>query len=687
MSLAISSMLLSIIAIVPIPNIQLGDVNQDGIVNLLDVGPFVEIVLSGDFQEEADVNQDGLINLLDVAPFVDILSGAGGSASDIVPLYDGDTILEPPTTIETNEALITIVGDRVRDRHAREDEFQAYDHYLEFYWEQRTVSIEIVDRVAMGGSGITINAYTLIPLHTRDFRAFFRGLNTPAEYHHNVSMTQVNPTQYSTTITFNNRTGQQVQNGDRMEFEFSPFLQNPTNGRDNYYGTAFLYVVGEGLKPWEARGPIQDSFELPEDTLLGGFTTIHEQYSDEPDNLLKQMAGNLAPVSAQPFVLGRRLHHTDFGNGTHSEQPNPVFFQQSGKLGPKYISRSCVSCHVNNGRSFAPVPGVDMVQSVVRVGFDECGTPHPLLGSVLQPRATNGSAESIPAISHYTVNSGQYADGTSYELRRPNYGFLGPAPSHFSVRVAAPLIGLGLLEAIDESTIMAMADPADDDGDGVSGKVHTVADPVTGETRIGRFGFKAGQAKLIHQIASALNTDIGVMTSIFPTADGQTVEGNIEFNETELNQMNRYIGTLGVLPQRNYNDPDVQLGEQLFNTIGCASCHIPSVATGEFHPWTELRSQTIRPFTDLLLHDMGPGLADNMGEGNATGAEWRTTPLWGIGRTLAVGGEEGYLHDGRARNLAEAILWHGGEGENAKNNFSNLSAGQRSALLEFLRSL
>ena len=189
-------------------NFQLGDVNLDGRVDLLDVQPFVDLLSSSSFQDEADINRDGNLNLLDVGPFVDLLSGNSDPA--IIPLYDETTVLEPETTIDTPDALITFVGDRGRDRHAREDQFQAYDHYLTFYWEHRTVSIEIVDRVAKGGSGITINIDSLIPLGTRDFRAFFRGLNTVAEYHHNVGMTQVAPNRYSTTITFNAKTGQNL---------------------------------------------------------------------------------------------------------------------------------------------------------------------------------------------------------------------------------------------------------------------------------------------------------------------------------------------------------------------------------------------------------------------------------------------------------------------------------------------
>ena len=665
---------------------QPGDVNQDGSVNLLDVQPFVDLIGNGTFQDEADLNQDGNVNLLDVDPFVTALSG-DNTTPTIVPLFDSSTTLEPETNIQTTDALITRIGDRVRDRHAREDEFQAYDHYLEFYWEQRTVSIEIVDRVAMGGNSITINTESIIPLHTRDFRAFFRGLNTPAEYFHNVGMTQVVPTQYTTTFSFNAKTGQPIANGDRMEFEFSPFLSNPTNGRDNYYGTAFLYIVGEGLKPWEGIGPIQDSFPLPESTWLGGSTTVHYQYSDEPDNLFKQMAGHLAPVSAQPFVLGRRLHHTDFGNGAHSEQPNPVFQNQVGKLGPKYIERSCIACHVNNGRASLPATGTLVDQSVIRIGIDDCGTEHPIFGSVLQPNITSGPPEAQAIVSDYTLTTGQYADGQPYELRQPNYSFAGFTPTFHSVRIAAPLVGLGLLEAIDESTIMAQADPDDADGDGISGRIQVVQDPETGDSRLGRFGFKASQAKLIHQIAAALNTDIGVSTSIYPTLDGEAAAGPVELDDNALAEMTRYIGTLGVGAQRDYADPQVQWGEQVFTTIGCAQCHTSTLTTSEFHPWTELRDQTIHPFSDMLLHDMGPGLADNMGEGNATGAEWRTTPLWNIGLTAAVGGQESYLHDGRARTLEEAILWHGGEGAASAESFRSLPASDRNALVEFLKSL
>jgi len=619
-----------------------------------------------------------------------------------VPLFDATTTLEPATTIDTPSALITRIADRGRDRHAREDlvngiPFQAYDHYLRFYWEHRTTTIEIVDYVAKGGTNIEVNLSSLWPLGVRDFRAFYRGLNTVAEYHYNLGPTQVGPSdsagpnRYTTSFNRYPLEGNRpLRVGDRMEFEFSPFLLAPPNGRSNYYGTAYLYIIGEGIKPWQAVGPRLDSFPIPKEAWLGGRTTNHYQYSNEPDHLFKQMAGNMAELSAQSFMLGRRLHHTDFGTGRHSEAGNPVLAQQVGKLGPKFINRSCVACHLNNGRAMPPAVGAPMHQTVIKIGSSADGAPHPVLGSVLQPRVTTGPVEGRATIASYTILKGTYGDDTPYTLRKPNYTFTGSAPSHFSVRLTPPLVGMGLLEALDEETILALADPNDQDGDGISGAVQIVNDPKSGEWRLGRFGYKAGQARLRHQIASALNTDMGVTTSIFPILeDGAgTTGGAPELSAPELGHLERYLATLGVSPRRDLDDPKARRGLRLFTSSGCANCHLPTLTTGSFHPMTELRKQTIHPFTDLLLHDLGPDLSDNMGEHEASGAEWRTAPLWSVGLTNKVsGGPEAYLHDGRARNLEEAILWHGGESTPAKEAFRTMPAADRSALVKFLKSL
>jgi len=603
----------------------------------------------------------------------------------IVPLFDSGTKREPLTTEDTPDALITRIADRVRDRHAREQ--GAYDHYLSWYWEQRTVAIELVDRVAKGGRDITVTITSLAPLNRPDFRCFFRGINTVAEYHHNVATKQIGPNRYATNITFNASQRRPLKPGDRMEFEFSPFLVAPKNGRKNYYGTAMLYVVGRGIVPWQGEGEKLDSVPLPDLAWLGGHTTLPYQYSNQPRERFKQMATNMAPASAQSFMLGRRLHHTDFGNGTHSDQPNPAYAAQSGKLGPQFVARSCIACHVNNGRALPPAIGDPMYQTVVKVGGDTPAAAHARLGTALQPQTVRGTPEATVTLKGYTSIPGTFADGTAYTLRKPNYAFTGITPERFSVRLTPQLVGLGLLEAVSENTIIALADPLDADQDGISGRVQTVRDPETGQSRLGRFGYKAGQARLRHQIAGALNSDMGVTTSIFPRLDGESTSGTPELAAADLANMTRYLATLGVSARRGLADAEALRGERIFASAGCGKCHTARLSTGPHHPFAELRSQTIRPYTDLLLHDMGPGLADRLGEHGASGSEWRTAPLWNVGLTAGVSGGEAYLHDGRARSLAEAILWHDGEARAARETFRTMPPADRRALLTFLKSL
>jgi CxxC motif-containing protein (DUF1111 family) len=633
------------------------------------------------------------------------------AAINIVPLFSAATQREPDTTVDTPDALITYFSDRGRDRHAREGMFNAYDHYLSWYWEQRTMNVEIVDRVGRnGGTDITFNYTTLDRLNPAEFRTFFRGFNTLAEYSHNqiATLVSTNPSatpgetdyNYSATISQNTQLSRPIRVGDRVEIEISQFLRAPRHGRNNYYGTTLLYIVGEGLVPWGQGKDLGfdggivgnvnqslDSYPLPIKAWLGGKTTLHYQYSNEPDNAFKQIAGNLAPASGIDFMLGRRLHHTDFGDGTHSESGNPVFAQQVAKLGSKYIARSCVACHINNGRALPPAIGQTMTRSNVKVGTDSSGTPHPLLGSVFQPKSTGGAANDGNAtISSYSAISGQYPDGTPFSLRKPNYSFSGTTPSHFSVRLTPALVGMGLLEAITESSVMALADPDDADNDGISGRPQIITDPQTGQSRLGRFGYKGARATIQHQIAGALNGDIGITTSVFPVLDDGTTGS--EITDQELDRMTRYTALLGVQARRDLDDGQALQGETLFTTAGCAKCHTPQFTTSANHPMAEVRGQTISPYSDLLLHDLGPEMADNMGEGIATGSEWRTAPLWNIGHTAGVNEMgEAYLHDGRAENLEEAILWHGGEAAASRDVFCNMSATDRAAIIAFLKSL
>ncbi len=607
-------------------------------------------------------------------------------------LFDESTVLEPALQDDTPTALITRFADRARDRHAREDDFQAYDHYLSFYWEHRTAAIEIVDPIGRGGDTITFNVTTQWPLHPleAELRFFYRGINTVAEYHDNGVMTSLGGLDYTRSVSFNPKTGTALQVGDRLEFELSQFLQGVPNGRNNYYGTAFLYIVGQGQVPWEARGvfgdfstELEDSYPIPEAGWLGGQTTLPYQYSGEPDNHFLQMPTNLSHTNAQPFVLGRRVHHTDFGDGSHDEAPdNADFTELAGLLGGNYINRSCVSCHVRNGRALPPATSESLRRYIVKVG-DASGDPDPAWGSLLQPLSTGGAPEGNVWIDSWTEQGG---------LRTPNFAFSSAPPAGFSARIAPQLIGMGLLEAIAETDIEALADPDDLDGDGISGRMRLVSDPETGQMRIGRFGWKATHAKVKHQVAAALNGDIGVTTSVFPLPDCGSAQAGCEGATNELanehlDRLTAYIALLGIRARRDLDDPVALLGETLFDSAGCAACHAGSFQTSPYHPHAELRGQTIHPYTDLLLHDMGPGLAATLGEGNATGAEWRTAPLWGIGLTAGVSGGEAYLHDGRARNLVEAILWHGGEADAAKAAFEAMSQSDQDALITFLNTL
>ena len=608
----------------------------------------------------------------------------------IVPLFDNTTVLEPALQVDTPTALITRLSDRARDRHAREAQFQIYDHYLSFYWEHRTAEIEIVDTIGKGGDTITFNVTTQWKVRTKEAELRFFHL-VAAVYANNGIMTSLpsldvpgeDARHYTRSLSYNQKYNRPLQVGDRLEFELSQFLDSPPNGRENYYGTAILYIVGQGIVPWETRQG-DDSYPMPVAGWLGGNVTLPYQYSDEPDNHFIQMAPNMSNINGQVFMQGRRVHHTDFGDGSHNEAPtNPDFTEMEGKLGTLYVNRSCVSCHAKNGRALPPAVGQELDKYVVKVG-DAGGYPDPQLGAVLQPQTTSGASEGSVSISSWTESNG---------LRSPNFSFSGgAAPGNFSALIAPQLVGMGLLEAISETDIEALADPNDSDGDGISGRVRLVSDAQTGQTRIGRFGWKATQPSVKQQVAAALNTDMGVMTTIMPAPDcGSSQSGcgpsGSELNDQHLDNLNAYISLLGVSARRDLDDPVALQGEALFGSAGCNGCHTETFQTSPYHPHAELRDQTIHPYTDLLLHDMGPGLASTLVEGNASGAEWRTAPLWNIGLTAGISGGEAYLHDGRARNLHEAIMWHGGEAQASQQVYAGMSQSDKDALIAFLKSL
>lgn len=364
-------------------------------------------------------------------------------------------------------------------------------------------------------------------------------------------------------------------------------------------------------------------------------------------------------------------------------------------LGPLFNNVSCDSCHIKNGRGI-PEFGNTGLRSLALVRIsDPDGTPivpggnPPVegLGGQIQDHATFGFEPEANVSLEWEEIPGTYPDGAPFSLRRPVLTITLPDGEPLgsniltSVRVPPPVIGLGLLEAVPEEEILAMADPDDEDGDGISGRPNMVWNNITATTEIGRFGWKASMPTLRQQAATAYVEDMGVTSPDLPGSDAVP-----DIDEETLDVTTFYTQTLGVPLRAETGDPDVPKGETIFFDLGCNLCHASVIETAD-HELPELRNQVIQPFTDLLLHDMGEGLADHRRDFQATGREWRTAPLWAIGLTITVLGRQNYLHDGRARTLEEAILWHDGEAKNAKEGFMNLPAEERGKLIKFLSSL
>jgi len=375
-------------------------------------------------------------------------------------------------------------------------------------------------------------------------------------------------------------------------------------------------------------------------------------------------------------------------------------------LGPLYNATSCSSCHSRDGRGQPPAPGDEMLSMLVRLsvpGMDEHGGPlnEPSYGGQFQPHGIPGVDGEGATHLEWVETPGTYADGTAYSLRHASLSFTslayGPmqADTMFSMRVASSQYGLGLLEVVSEADILANADPDDADHDGISGRANQVWNQTTGSVTLGRFGWKANQPSLRQQTAGAMLGDIGMSSSVNPDQNCTTVQtecraaptgGAPELTDMILDLLVFYGQTLAVPARRDVSDPTVLRGRTLFRDAGCADCHVPSFTTGTSDT-AALAHQHIWPYTDLLLHDMGDDLADHRPDYAASGSEWRTPPLWGIGLLRTVNRHEYLLHDGRARGLEEAILWHGGEGEAARDAFRAMSAADRGALVRFLRSL
>lgn len=376
-------------------------------------------------------------------------------------------------------------------------------------------------------------------------------------------------------------------------------------------------------------------------------------------------------------------------------------------LGPLFNTRSCSSCHFKDGRGSPPEANQPFHTMLMRVSVPGAGIhgapmPDPVYGDQIQNQALPGIPAEADVFVDYTAVEGRFADGEAYALRKPVYRIekLGYGALHkdalMSPRVAPVVFGLGLLEAVPELTLRALEDPADGNGDGISGRLNLVWNEEMKAMSIGRFGWKAEQPSVPQQIANAFLGDMGLTSSMCPQvsfSDAQAACRNVpdggspEVSDKIFHSVTFYCRTLAVPAARNQDEPKVQQGRRLFEQFKCAACHVPEMTTGAFAAVPELAQQKIRPFTDLLLHDMGAGLADDRPAFAASGCEWRTPPLWGIGLVPKVNGHTTLLHDGRARNLTEAVLWHGGEAEASREAFRNAPKADREALIQFLESL
>lgn len=453
-----------------------------------------------------------------------------------------------------------------------------------------------------------------------------------------------------------------------------------------------------------------ESFEV----MQGGAGTVDKHINAD---IYSHPAANLDFEGRQEFMVGNGLFRKDWVS-------SPASTQASDGLGPMFNARSCQACHVKDGRG--TVPGFEkfeqrdsvallarlsrpssVLEARERIEHGEIQwMPDPIYGHQLQPFAVAGvRAEGQLSIEYRQVpvplNGGETAVLMQpiYRVKNLNYGPLHP-DTVISPRLAPPMLGLGLLEAIHEGDILANA--ARKKPDGVTGKPNW-SWTQDGQRVLGRFSWKAGQPDVHHQSSTAFSNDMGLSTPLFPDHHGDCTEAQLacrqmphgaqeNLGEHEVparlaDFVTFYSENLALPRRRGVEDQRVLAGKKLFYESQCVACHVPKYVTSRRAPRPEHRFQLIWPYTDLLLHDMGPGLADGQVEGEASGSQWRTAPLWGVGLTKIVNPDATWLHDGRARTLLEAVLWHGGEAQAARDRVVAMTPEERASLLHFLESL
>ncbi len=425
-------------------------------------------------------------------------------------------------------------------------------------------------------------------------------------------------------------------------------------------------------------------------------------------NAFSMPASNLDMMKRMDFSVGNSFFRNPWVIA-------PASTDARDGLGPLFNTNACQTCHIKDGRGHpkeagqhnavsmlvrlsVPASTDELKQRLIRYGV----IAEPTYGGQLQDMSIPGVEPEGQVNIDYSEFDVQFADSSIVSLRKPTLTIseLGYGPMHpdvmMSVRVAPPMIGLGLLESIAEQDILNKADPEDKDGDGISGKANQVWDKQTETTMLGRFGWKAGQPNLLQQNADAFVGDLGLTSRLNLKDDctpGQTAclqaphGGKHEVSDNILKFVDFYTQHLAVPARRNWDKPQVLQGEKLFNQAKCQSCHTASYTTVKREDNPALSAQKIYPYSDMLLHDMGEGLADNRPEFLANGNEWRTPPLWGLGYTREVSNHTFLLHDGRARTIMEAVLWHSGEADPAKQQVLKMNKNQRDALIAFLESL
>ena len=381
-------------------------------------------------------------------------------------------------------------------------------------------------------------------------------------------------------------------------------------------------------------------------------------------------------------------------------------------LGPTFHASSCVGCHVSFGRGKtiddASKPSFQQLLRLSLPGADIKTKPlaHPAYGSQLQVFGIYGESLLNPVVGEadlridWELLKTTLPDGTEVELRRPqirltklSFGPLGEK-TLISLRNTPVVYGMGYLDAVPEADILAIA--AQQKAQGLNGRPNYVMDDATGKQLLGRFGWKANEPTLKQQVAAAHIGDMGITTSLYHEQNCPKVQvqcqaahqtGKHELTDEAWEAVTFFLAGVDA-PRRPKPDGDKYIqGEKLFRAAGCNGCHVPEMKTGKFPRLTAIENKTFYPYTDLLLHDMGDDLADNRPDFKASGRDWRTPPLWGLGLSRRVNGSMDLLHDGRARSVLEAILWHGGEAKKARDQFAGMKKEERDALIAFVQSL